>query len=92
MAHYVLTYHFKPFMTRDEVAAMMEVYGSTGQAPGASANLVWADGTGGTVIGETDDTEALYRNLLSYGEWIEFDLKPVLPVEKATSHVADYLT
>lgn len=91
MAHYVATYHFKPFMNKDEAAAMMEVYGSIGPAPGESANLVWVDGTGGTLIGETEDIDALYRNFLNLGDWLEFDVKVVLPVERAVTQVAEYL-
>lgn len=79
MAHYVITYSFKPFMTRDEGAAMMDTYGKVGPAPGETANYVWTNGQGGTIIGETDDVAAIYRNLLNYGEWMEFDLKIVLP-------------
>jgi hypothetical protein len=49
------------------------------------------DGRGGTVIGETDDLAGLYRNVLAYSEWIEFDISGVLAVDDAVTQVMDYL-
>jgi hypothetical protein len=89
--HYVTNYTFKPHMTKQEIAGLMEVFGTVGNAPGATAHYVWADGGGGTVIGETDDVAGVYRNILSYTEWIEFDLNIVLPVEDAVGQVFDFL-
>jgi hypothetical protein len=53
---------------------------------------VRVDGTGGTVIGETDDIDGVYRNVLSYSEWVEFDLSAVLAVDDAVTQVMDYLS
>ena len=51
---------------------------------------MWADGRGGTVIAETDDIAATYRNLLNYTEWMEFEHHPALSVEQAVAQAMDY--
>jgi hypothetical protein len=89
--HTVTNYTFRPHMTKQEISGLMEAFGAVGNAPGTTAHYVWADGRGGTVIGETDDVSGLYRNLLTYTEWIEFDLNVVLPVEDAVGQVFDFL-
>lgn len=86
----VTNYRFKPYITKDEVKRLLEVFAEVGNAPGTTAHYVWADGTGGTVIGETDDVVGSYRNILSYGPWIEFDQKVVLRVEDAAAQALDY--
>ena len=88
---YVMNYKFKPHMGKDETARMKEVFGTVGEAPGRTQHLVWIDGRGGTVLGETDDLDGVYRNVLSYSEWVEFDLSVVLAVDDAVVQVMDYL-
>ena len=88
---YVMSYTFKPHMGKDETARMMETFGTVGEAPGRTEHLVRIDGRGGTVIGETDDLDGVYRNVLSYSEWVEFDLCAVLAVDDAVTQVMDYL-
>jgi hypothetical protein len=88
---YVLNYEFKPHMGKEEVASMMETFGAVGEAPGRTQHLVRVDGRGGTVIGETDELDAVYRNVLSYGQWVEFDLAAVLAVDDAVTQVMDFL-
>jgi hypothetical protein len=91
MVHYLVTYRFKPFMGRADVGEMMKAFGSVGPGPGTTAHYVRVDDRGGTIIGETDDIEGVHRNLLNYGEWMQFDLEIVLPVEEAVPQVIDYL-
>lgn len=88
---YVMTYSFKPHMAKSETASMMETFGSVGEAPGRTQHLVRLDGRGGTVIGDTDDLDGMYRNVLAYSEWIEFDISAVLDVDDAVTQVMDYL-
>jgi hypothetical protein len=90
--NYLLHYTFKPHMGKDETARMMETFASVGEAPGRTHHFVRVDGRGGTVIGETDDLDAVYRNVLSYSDWVEFDMSTVLAVDEAVAQVMDYLS
>ena len=80
---FVTTYKFKPFMTKDEMGALLAAFAQFGNAPGTTAHYVRTDGGGGIVIGESDDVAGLYRNTLSYTEFIEFESHTVLSVEDA---------
>jgi hypothetical protein len=86
---YVTTYTFKPFMTKDETKTLLQAFAEFGNAPGTTAHYLRADGTGGTVIGETDDIAVLYRNTLNYLEFIEFESHVVLSVEDAVPLVTE---
>jgi hypothetical protein len=88
---YVMHYTFKPHMGREETARMMEAFASVGEAPGRTEHLVRVDGRGGTVIGETDDLDAVHRNVISYSEWVEFDIFAALAIDDAVANVMDYL-
>ena len=86
---YVTTYKFKPFMTKDETKILLEAFARFGNAPGATAHYVRMDGTGGIVIGESDDIAGMYRNVLNYGEFVDFESHVVLSVEDAVPLVAE---
>lgn len=89
---YVTTYRFKPFMTKAETNTLLQAFAEFGNAPGTTAHYMRADGTGGIVIGETNDIAALYRNTLNYLEFIEFESHVVLPVEDAVPLVGDFVS
>ena len=86
---YVTTYTFKPFMDKDETKALLEAFAEFGNAPGATAHYIRADGTGGIVIGDSDDIAGLYRNVVSYSEFVAFESHVVLSVEDAVPLVAE---
>lgn len=88
---HVTNYTFKPHMTKEEIKELLEVFAAIGNAPGTTAHYVWTDGRGGTVIADTDDLTATYRNLLNYTEWMDFDQKVALPVEEAVAQVMDFV-
>lgn len=88
---YVTNYTFKPYMTKEDTAKLIETFATFGEAPGATTHLVWTDGRGGTVIGETDDIEAVYRNLLNYTDWMQFESHVALTADDAVAQVMDYL-
>lgn len=90
--HYVTKYTFKPHMTKQETADLMEVFGAVGTAPGTTAHFVRVDGRGGTIVGETDDIPGVFRNIQNYSSWIEFEVDVVLPVDDAVPQVFDYLS
>ena len=88
---YVTTYTFKPFMTKEETKALLERFAEFGNAPGATVHYVRADGTGGIVIGESDDVTGMYQNVLHYGEFVDFESYVVLPVEETVPLVAEFV-
>jgi hypothetical protein len=89
---FITTYKTKPYMTKGETKELMEVFAKAGNAPGTTAHYVAADGSQGVVISQSDDPTEGYRNLLNYGEWIEFDTKVMLTVEEAVPHIMNALS
>jgi hypothetical protein len=87
---HVTSYTFKPGMDKGDVKDVLETFAAVGNAPGTIAHYVWADGRGGTVIADTDDLAATYRNVLNYTEWMEFDQRAALTVEEAVTQAADF--
>lgn len=69
----------------------MDTFAAVGEVPGATSHHVWLDGRGGTIIGETDDATAVYRNVLAYTDWMEFEITAALPVDQVVPEVMDYL-
>lgn len=79
-------------MTKDETKTVLQAFAEFGNAPGTTAHYIRADGAGGIVIGETDDIAGLYRNILNYVEFIEFESHVVLSVEDAVPLVAEFVS
>jgi len=87
---FVTTYRIKQ-LSRDETKKLMGVFAEKGVPSTVRAHYVAADGSQGLVISEADDLEEAYRNLLNYSEWIEYDIKPYLTIERAVANIADYI-
>jgi hypothetical protein len=91
MTH-VTTYRFKPFMTKEESKTLLEAFAEFGNAPGTTAHYIRTDGTGGFVIGDSEDFAALYRNILNYQEFVEFEQHMVMSVEDGVPLISDYVS
>ncbi len=91
MTH-ITTYRFKPFMTKEETKTLLEAFAEFGNAPGTTAHYIRTDGTGGFVIGESEDFAALYRNILNYLEFVEFERQVVIPVEDGVPLISEYVS
>jgi len=89
--HIITTYTLNPGLTKDQTRELMEVFATVGNAPGTTAHYVNADGGGGVVVGQNDDINEAYKNLLNYSQWMTFDMQVVLPVDEAVPHIAEYL-
>jgi hypothetical protein len=73
---------------------LMEAYGEVGNDPGLVAHYVFADGTGGVVIVDTDDVTAAYRTSLRLGEFVDLHASrtyPAIALDAAVTHVGEYL-
>ena len=80
---YVLNYRFKPHMSLEDTKEMLETFASNGDAPGAQLHYTWADGRGGTVVGETDDVAGLFRHANVYSRWVVEEVHPALEALEA---------
>jgi len=89
---FVSTYRFKSFTTKEETQRLLAVFAEVGNAPGVTDHLVFADGSGGVVIGETDDIAGLYRNVMAYNEFVDFDTHIALTAQEAVPEVAAVVT
>ena len=86
------TYRIKPFMSEDETKRMMDAFAENGTSEGTIAHYVFASGGGGVVIGESDDLGNGYRNILNYGEWVDYEMLPLLSIDDALPHIMDRLS
>ncbi len=89
---FVTTYRFKPFSSKQETQQLLATFATVGNAPGVTDHMVFTDGTGGVVIGETDDIKGLYRNVIAYNEFVEFETHLALTAEEAVPEVAAVVT
>lgn len=80
---YVLNYQFRPHMSLDDTKEMLETFASHGDAPGAQLHYAWADGRGGTVLGETDDVAGLFGHANRYSRWVQEEIHPALEALEA---------
>jgi len=87
----VTNYRLKPYLPKAEIKKLMDAFATHGAGPGVSHNYVTADGNQGVTISDTEDVAGSYRNLLNYGEWMEFDSKLMLPIEVAAPLIYDFL-
>ncbi len=87
---FITTYRIKQ-LSKDETKKLMGVFAEKGVPSTVRAHYVAADGSQGLVISEADDLEEAYRNLLNYSEWIEYDTRPYLTIERAVANIMDYV-
>ena len=87
---FITTYRIKQ-LSKDETKKLMGVFAEKGVPSTVRAHYVAADGSQGVVISEADDLEEAYRNLLNYSEWIDYDTKPYLTIERAVANIMDYV-
>jgi hypothetical protein len=76
--------------TKAHTAALMSEFGQRGEVAGTVAHYVYPGG-GGMVITEQDDMSVLYESVSAYGEWLDFDVRPVLPIDDAVPIILAYL-
>jgi len=79
---HVTTYRIKPFATSADRAKIMELFAEHGTTSGTTGNYISADGTLGWLVGD-DDISEIFKNILVYVEYLEYEVRPVLPVEEA---------
>jgi Protein of unknown function (DUF3303) len=89
---HISEYRFRPGLTKDDTARLMELFAKRGPEEGTIAHYVRADGTGGIVIAEQSDTQKVYAGVLAYSEYLDFTVTPALSIEDAIGPITDYLS
>ena len=90
---YVTEYRLRPHLTRADSKELLEEFNRQGgQSPGEVAHYLRLDGSGGTVVSESDDVEALHRYLLAFGPWLEFTVTPARTIQDGLGAIVDYLS
>jgi hypothetical protein len=80
--------------TQDAGKLIMDAYGRQGPGAGEVAHYIYADGTGGVVVAETEDAAAMYRNALEFAEFLDLEATEThiaLPIDQALPAVAERL-
>jgi len=88
---FLTQYRTKPFMTKAETTAMMELFATVGETPGTIAHYVDADGGGGWVVSESDDPAANYANTIRYEPFLKIETSVVMPVDDAVPLILEAL-
>ena len=70
--------------------ALLQRFAERGAVPGTVAHYSYLDG-GGIVIVDGVDHETIYREVLSYSPWFEFEVRPMLPVEQGVGIMGSVL-
>lgn len=89
---FITEYQLSPHMPKAEVKRLMDEFGKRGAAAGEVAHYVKADGTGGYTVGESDDLNAAYADVLAYHEFMTFTITPVLKIDDAVGPIMTYLS
>ena len=89
---FITEYQLSPHMPKAEVKRLMDEFGKRGAAAGEVAHYVKADGTGGYTVGESDDLNAAYADVLAYHEFMTFTITPVLKIDDAVAPIMSYLS
>jgi hypothetical protein len=88
---FVTTYKLKPFLSRAEMKELMAAFAEHGAGPGAGAHYTAVEGGHGVVVSDTEDAQGVYRNVLNYTQWVEYDTKAMLTIEQAVPLIMESL-
>lgn len=80
---YLTTYTLTGKRSKKKTAKLLALFGERGATPGTVAHYVYADGSGGVLIGDETIMERLYEDAVYYSPWMELSTRPVLPVEES---------
>ena len=89
---FISEYRLKPHMAKAEVTRLMDEFGKRGAPEGEIAHYVKTDGTGGYTVGEFEDLNAAYADVLAYSEFLTFTITPVLKIDDAVGPIMAYIS
>lgn len=88
---FITKYRFNGRQSPQDAEDLMKRFGEMGKSPGELAHYVFADGSGGIVVNETDDATQIHRTSLAYAQWLEFDTKVVVSIDDAVPGMLERL-
>ena len=88
---FITTYRFSGTQTPEAAADLMKRFGEMGKSPGELAHYVFADGSGGVVISDSDDAAKMHSTALAYAQWLQFESKLALTVDDAVPGILEAL-
>ena len=88
---FVTTYKITGARSQEAANALMKRFSEMGKSPGELAHYVFADGSGGVVIADTDSAQQIHATALAYAEWLEFDTRVALTVDDALPGIREAL-
>lgn len=68
--------------SKEDTAALLKEFGDRGEIPGSIGHYAYPGG-GGVVIADQDDPKVVYETAVAYAQWLDFDIRPALPVADA---------
>lgn len=88
---FISEYRIRPGMSKEDTSRLMTVFGERGEEDGTIAHYIKADGSGGVVILDQDDTLKAYESVLAYSEYLEFTVTPALKIDDAVGPILAYI-
>jgi hypothetical protein len=88
---FVTTYKITGSRSQAAANDLMKRFGEMGASPGEIAHYVFADGSGGVVISDNDNSQELHRTALAYAEWLTLDSKVALTIDDALPGILEAL-
>ncbi len=78
--------------SKERTVELMTLFGERGAGPGALSHYVYADGGGGFVISDESGLERLYEDAVHYSPYMEFETRPLLPIDEAVPTIAAWMS
>ena len=76
--------------TKADLGELMKAFGERGEMPGTVGHWSYPGG-GGILIVDQDDPTVVFETALAYTQWLDCDIKPVIPVDDAVGKIIEYL-
>jgi Domain of unknown function (DUF3303) len=88
---FLTTYTLKEHLRPSETKRLMEEYTKSGEVEGSVAHYVRVDGTGGVIVSENEDALSIFRSVLPYAEFMQFDVTPAVKIEDAVGPLLSFV-
>jgi len=88
---FVTHYRWVGTRSKERSGELMALFGERGTATGTVAHYVYADGSGGFLIGDEASLAEGYANALAYSAYLEFETRPVITIDDAVPQIGAWL-
>ena len=81
---FMVAYRYRDRLDGDDLRELTKKFVEFGEAPGTIAHYERLDGQGGFVLRkDPDDLANVYKLVIEYSPWIQFEVTPVTTIEEA---------